>query len=189
MAAPKTISLLPQEGFEYTTLGKSVHWALTAGRIIVIITELIVVSAFLSRFWLDRTLTNLNEKINQKTAIIRASQPFEQEFRTTQTKLARFAQITKESNFGNLTNQIFASLPAEVVLSQITIDGEVANVSGIALSEGGLGEFSRNLEAQKIGNVSLGNVSLGKREESAIQGIRFTIKITLPARKGTNEGK
>ena len=82
MAAPKSeIELLPQEGWEKGTLGKLLKWALTAGRYIVIVTELAVIMAFLSRFKFDRELTDLHEEIKQKQAVIQSAQSFETEFR------------------------------------------------------------------------------------------------------------
>ena len=77
MAAPTnnkaiktTIEFIPQEDWEKTSFGKFLKWLLNVGRWIVIVTELIVIIAFVSRFKLDRDLTNLNEKVKQKQAII-----------------------------------------------------------------------------------------------------------------------
>ena len=61
----KDINLLPREEFEQKTVGRFLIWALTVGRWIVIVTELIVITAFLSRFKLDRDLANLYEKIRE----------------------------------------------------------------------------------------------------------------------------
>ena len=51
-ARKEEINLLPQKGFEATTAGRILAWILSTFRIIVIITELLVMVAFLSRFWL-----------------------------------------------------------------------------------------------------------------------------------------
>ena len=61
MAAPKKheIELLPKEEWEKTSFGKFIKWTLNVGRYIVIATELIVILAFVSRFKLDRDLTDL----------------------------------------------------------------------------------------------------------------------------------
>ena len=68
MAARKKssrINLLPQEEFAASTLGRILAWILSTFRILVIMTELIVILAFLSRFWLDARTTDLNEEIKQ----------------------------------------------------------------------------------------------------------------------------
>src|SRR5688500_5727921 len=87
------INLLSREGFEYTQLGKTLAWLLSAGRTIVIVTELVVITAFLSRFWLDKTLTDLSQANNSKKAQIEASQAFEQEFKNAQIRIASAKKI------------------------------------------------------------------------------------------------
>ena len=89
----KTINLLIQEGFEHTQLGKILNWLLTAGRTIVVVTELVVITAFLSRFWLDKTLTDLNEQNALKKAQVEASLPFEKDFRAIQSRLSEYKKI------------------------------------------------------------------------------------------------
>src|SRR3990167_9181041 len=89
----KTINLLVLEGFEHSPVGKVLHWLLSAGRTIVIFTELIVIISFLSRFWLDRTLTDLSEQNNNKRAQIEASRQFEENFKSVQQRLSLVNQI------------------------------------------------------------------------------------------------
>ena len=79
------INLLPQKGFASTTAGRILAWILSTFRIIVIVTEIIVMVAFLSRFWLDAQNTDLDEEITQKQALIAASLGFEKRFKQTQS--------------------------------------------------------------------------------------------------------
>jgi len=77
MPAQKSqIELLPREEWEETSFGKFLKWLLTVGRYIVIFTELVVILAFLSRFKLDRDLTDLYKQIENKQAIIQNSTDF-----------------------------------------------------------------------------------------------------------------
>src|SRR3990167_1085348 len=98
MAAPKEkalINLLPQEEFESSTFGRVLKWLLSSFRIMVIITELVVMTAFLSRFWLDAKTTDLNDSIKQKQAVIESQNNFEKEFRKTQNRLVIFKEVTE----------------------------------------------------------------------------------------------
>ena len=180
MAAPKNISLLPKEGFEYTTAGRVLSWALNAGRAIVVITELVVILAFLSRFWLDRQLTDLNGRIKQEEALIRASQNFEQQFRTTQSKLAAFTKITQEPSSAAILGQIFNLVPQDVVATQTLIDRSRAQITGLALSERGLATFMKNLEEQKLGEAVITQASIASKEQT---GIRFTLDVNFAKEK------
>ena len=65
-AKPIEINLLGQEDLKHTPQGRILNWALTYGRDIMIGTEIVVLLAFISRFSLDRKLTDLKEEISQK---------------------------------------------------------------------------------------------------------------------------
>jgi hypothetical protein len=49
----KTINFLPEDELEKSPIGRFLKWALKAGRYIIVLTELIVVVVFISRFRLD----------------------------------------------------------------------------------------------------------------------------------------
>ncbi len=66
---------------------KFIDWALTIGRLVVILTELIALSAFLYRFTLDRQLIDLHSKIKQKTAIVGYLKGREEIYRNLQDRL------------------------------------------------------------------------------------------------------
>src|SRR3990167_1463025 len=82
----QTINLLSQKDFDRTLVGKLLRWALTYGRYIIISTEIIVLFAFILRFSLDRQITDLNEEIEQKAAIVAANKGFESSFRNLQSR-------------------------------------------------------------------------------------------------------
>ena len=63
MPKKKNINLLPKEEFDASVVGRLLRWAMGTFRIIVIITEMIVMAAFLSRFWLDAQNSDLNDEI------------------------------------------------------------------------------------------------------------------------------
>jgi Tfp pilus assembly protein PilN len=162
MAARKTtIEFIPQEDWEKTYFGKLLKWVLTAGRYIVIITELIVILAFLSRFKLDRDLTDLNEKVKQQQAIINASAQFEKEFRFLQKRLSTTEGLRKTQLE---TNQVLTELggltPVDVYLDNFAVAGKQVSLTATALSEAGLGTFLNNLKASpKFTKLTLSKVS------------------------------
>ncbi|HBL51857.1 MAG: hypothetical protein A3D24_03020 [Candidatus Blackburnbacteria bacterium RIFCSPHIGHO2_02_FULL_39_13] len=171
----KNVNLLPSTGFEHSQTGKLLNWLLTGGRVIVICTEIVVIGAFFSRFWLDKTLTDLYEQNNLKKAQIEASSVFESEFKALQTRI----NIIKSSDATKLdasivTKNIASVLPPGVVLTNISIaNGEVI-LKGNSLSEGGLVGLMKALEGRKdFKNPILSNIGL---ETLGQQLIGFTIK-------------
>lgn len=176
MAAPKKISLLPLEGFAYTTLGRIVTWALGAGRVIVVVTELIVILAFLSRFWLDRQLTDLNEKIEGQVALLKTYKDFEQSFTQMQSRVASFAKLTKSApEMEEDAKKVLAIIPRTIALSQITVDKNTLQISGFASFEAAVESFLGILGSLKLGEVELTSLTVSPDEQL---GIKFTILIT-----------
>lgn len=172
MSAPKRreINLLAKRGFEYSLLGKVLSWALSAGRVIVIITELVVIAAFLSRFWLDRTLTDLNEQNAALKNQVEAFSSFETEFRQAQERLTLYKNLTGSQTKYSETVKEFASLlPVEIALTGISLSPEGVEIKGKSLSESGLAGFINSLgKAKTIKDVKLTDLSLETKEQQLI---------------------
>ncbi len=152
MAAQKSkqINLLPKSSFDDSPFGRVLVWLTTTFRVMVIITELIVLAAFLSRFWLDARNSDLNTEIKQKQAQILASANFENEFRQTQKKLDIYSQLIK--NEGLLQETITAiqnSLVPETYLTRIAFsENNTLTIEGISATELGIAQFATNLKAK-----------------------------------------
>lgn len=176
MAARKSgIELLPQEEWEKTSFGKILKWILGVGRWIVIGTELIVVLVFLSRFKLDRDLTDLYGQIKQKQVVIDAASGFEDQFRFLQKRLATAKGLDKQQFAAAKAMEEIANLtPLDVSLADITITNESVSLNALSLSEQGLAGFIRNLQASpQFDNLIVSNVSSGTDKGV---GIQFELK-------------
>lgn len=167
MAARKKegrINLLPQEAFAASTMGRVLAWITSTFRTIVILTELIILIAFVSRFFLDTQNADLSEVIKQKQAVIAASVEFEKDFRDAQRRLETFSQLTSDEETVNETlNLIIGVLPSEVFLSSFVL-GEEENISleGFSTTERAIQQFIVNLQATDLfGSVSILQVESG----------------------------
>ena len=170
----KSVNLVLREGFEHTTLGKVLTWGLSVGRIIVILTELVVIVAFLSRFWLDRMLTDLNEDNASLKRQVEAVSTFENDFRLAQERIETFKKVTVKTEYADRVTDISALLPQGVTLSKISFMKREINLTGIALSEEGLAGFVSALsKSEKFQDISLSSVTL---ETERIQGLAFQLK-------------
>lgn len=176
MAARKRdIELLPKEEWEKTPFGRLLKWTLSVGRYIVITTELVVILAFLSRFKLDRDLTNLYEDIKQKQAIVESASGFENEFRFLQKRLVTINELEKEqSATEEVIGELAALMPLDVALNNISVTNKEISLTATALSEQGLASFLNNLKAStKFDKLVLANISSGT--ERGV-GIQFELK-------------
>lgn len=169
MAAQKNgINLLPESRFEKSAWGEFLKWALTIGRWIVIFTELIVILAFLSRFKLDRDLTDLYDRIEQKQAIIESVRAFEEEFRLIQKKI-KVIKALEESQLGSepLLFHLASTIPEDVYLDNLSVEGRKLTLEAYALSENGLRNFLINLMASK----EFSDINLGQTEREAEENV------------------
>jgi len=169
------INLLPREAFAASTAGRALAWLLSTFRIIVIVTEIIVLLAFLSRFFLDAQNTDLNELIAQKQAVVAAASNFERDFKDAQNRLAIFSEFTSEEALVTATiDTITANLPPEIFLSSLTITEENIRLEGASPTERGVQQFVVNLQAS--GHFE--EVTVSQVESSPNQSlIIFTISL------------
>ena len=143
------INLLPQEEFAASTLGRILTWLLSTFRMIVIATEMIVMAAFLSRFWLDARNTDLNDEIKQKTAIISSYRQIERDFRDAQTKLSLLSGLTSAPTQNSLLSGVSEGLPIDVSLTTFSVESGSTQIAGLSLSEQSVAQFIANLGLQK----------------------------------------
>lgn len=175
-----TVNLMGEEEMEHTPAGRIVTWAVTYGRYIMIGTEIVVLLAFISRFSLDRKLTDLNDEVEQKQAIIEANSDFETQFRTLQDKLAKTATLlTTSSVTNNALTTIETILPVDTRLEtlKITEENVVGNV--VANTTTGFAQLAANLQAARI----FSQVEIGDINRSPVTGIQFTFTGAVSAPK------
>lgn len=180
MAAQKTINinLLPQEEFASSTGGKALHWLLSTFRYLVITTEMIVIMAFLSRFYFDSRSADLNDEITQKQDFIEAYGEFEKDFRQTQLRLAIFNALSKENNLiSPHLDRITSSMPNNLFLTRIEIQpNNSITIEGSSFFEQDIAQFIANLQSNKeFVSVSLGNIE----SLSGSSLVQFNIQISL----------
>jgi hypothetical protein len=174
------INLLPQEGLSATTGGRILLWLLSTFRVIVIVTELFVVAAFVSRFWLDAKNTDLSEKIQNNKSVIESFQDFEKEFKNVQERLAIYNLYSKDKGkIIEAVNSVISSKPPEVTFSSITAGENDIRISAKSVSELGIQQFIVNLNSnENIENTSLGNISASEGGSSLMFDVVITYKKT-----------
>ena len=170
------INLLPQQKFETSTVGRILKWATGTFRIIVIITEIVVMGAFLSRFWLDAQNSTLTDSIKVKSAQITAQSDLEKQFRAVQSQLNIFSQLSETHNSSQRIEDITSKLAPDITLSGLSISETSAQIKGTSLSDMGIAQFTANLQADKsFKDVEIGQVNSSQNNPVATD---FSISIT-----------
>lgn len=175
-----SINLLGDSEMSHTSLGRIVGWAVTYGRYIMIGTEIIVLLAFISRFSLDRKLTDLKEEVVQKQDIIEANLSFEKDVRLLQDKLAKIKTLTNQPINHYETLLLFQSkLPQGVYLKSVDLTKNKLTVQAIAGSTQAFSQYMTNLQLTK----QFSAIDIGDIKRDPIIGIQFGFTSTVIAKK------
>lgn len=173
-AAHININLLPKDPFFSTIFGQILRWALSAGRYIVIFTELVVIMSFIARFTLDRQVTDLNSAIEKKRQIILAYADLEDNFRTIQEKITQYKQTEQETNMVDTFAHLSTVVPEGITLTELAIRRTSVTISGQTLSQTAFNLLINNLQlSSQFKNVTVGEIQSGENDDD---GLTFTIK-------------
>lgn len=124
------VNLLPEDDLEQKSGGKFLKWSLSWGKKIVILTELLVVMAFLSRFKLDSDVANYSEEIDRRKTIIMASEDFEKQFRSVQARISKVNKLNSLPEAVTIYSSVNSLIPGGVAVEQTTITGTQVKIEG-----------------------------------------------------------
>jgi hypothetical protein len=176
-----SINLLGDSDMEHTPLGRIVNWAVTYGRYIMIGTEIVVLLAFISRFSLDRKLTDLKEEVSQKQSIIEANVPFEKDVKKLQDKLTKIkALVVQPINPIDALIVFQTLLPQGVYLQSYDLTKDKITIQATAGSTSAFSQFMANLQASKY----LTAIDIGDIKRDPLVGIQFAFTAQIvPTKK------
>lgn len=155
------------------------NWALTIGRVVVMLTELIALSTFLYRFSLDRQIIDLHDKIKQKQTIVNLLKENEYKYRNLQNRLALASELEETGiKPSTIFMDIYKLAPLGVDINTLTVSKNGLKIDTNAQSLPSLTAFINNLNSypqtltvnldkieNRISNATLGvsiSVSLKK---------------------------
>jgi Tfp pilus assembly protein PilN len=168
------VNLMPKDPFFETPIGRILNWTLSVGRYVVIFTQLVVILSFATRFVLDRQVTDLNTTINQKRVAIESYQDLEKRFLFIQKQITDIKQLKQESNLMEIFPLLNETIPANIILDDLTIRPNEVVFSGAALSQTSLNVLVNNVKlSPHFDSVSIGKIE--SRGENA-PGLAFDIK-------------
>lgn len=161
-----------------SSFDKFITWSLTIGRLIIIITEGIALSAFLYRFLLDQRLIDLHDKIKQKQTIVSLLKDNEAKYRNLQERLALIDKLSNEEQKKTENySKILSLVPEKVNFTSILFSGSKIWIEAETPSIEYLSEFVKNLKDQK---TMIKSVSIDKIENKTTSSkIAFGIAVNL----------
>jgi hypothetical protein len=145
-------------------------WLISYGRFIVIFVEIIVVSAFLTRFKLDADLDTLKGRIKQDLPYVEGLETDEALIKQTQTKLALVDKTYLDADKWQETIlEISSQIPRSITFKQLHLDdpdGPVKfRIAGSTTSNSDLGIFLNSLrKVSGFREINLTSISFEQDE-------------------------
>lgn len=172
------INLLSKDSFEFSGTGKLLKWTTTVGRVLVVMTEFVVILAFASRFYFDKRLNDLSESIDGKLAVVRNYSETEIQMRDL---LARQSIVenymTNNIDISNKIADIGRQIPSGITLDSLSMKNKDVFVKGSAGSETAFAQLLLGLKKDNlVKKISLDSTTYDQSTGSVLFSFKMTYK-------------
>jgi hypothetical protein len=171
-----TINLLPNSGESFVT--QFFNWALTIGRLLIILTEMVALGTFIYRFGLDMQIVDLHDKIKAESFIVANFKDAETTFRDVQDRLITIKRYT---SVGATTTSIFTDIAkmgeGKVTFKDLNVSTQTVKIEAQAPNPASLSQFVDSLKNYpSVSSVSIDKVENNTTSDQIIIAISATLK-------------
>lgn len=159
-------------------LERIINWSLGVGRILIIVTELVALGAFLWRFGLDQQLVDLHTEIKQKQAIVSAFKKNEDEYRNLQDRLSLASNFTlvQEKRI-QVYNEILDLATTGITFNKLSLTSDRLVMEITVDSVSSLSNFTNALKTYpQIESVSIDKIETRTSSAVIVIGISAELK-------------
>lgn len=177
---PLSINLLKKKNGDF--VDKFIHWALTIGRFVIILTETVALITFLYRFNLDRQLVDLHDAIKQKLAVVNVLKNNETTYRNLQDRIA-FASQNQDIGTQTTKNflDVISQAPPDLLYNNVVLTGDRIHMETNVQSVQSLTKFIDKLKNHSaVKTVLLDQVENKTSTGNIKASITVTLKTTTP---------
>ena len=177
----RVINLLPNRGD--TVLNQFLGWALSIGRLLVIITETLALSVFLYRFSLDMRIVDLHDKIKTDSIIVQNFKDGEVIYRNLQSKLALTKKYDQSDDHAlTILKDVIELGRNKITFNNITATNESVDIEAQAPSAASLELFTQALKSYpEVEGIDINRVENKTSSSVVLVGITAKLKNTLHA--------
>lgn len=156
--SPQSINLIKNK--QIPLFDKFMNWALTVGRLIVILTEIVAVLAFIYRFSLDEKLIDLHSAIKQKQALVSLQKQDENKYRNLQDRIALASDLSeKNAKTNKIILDLIGLIPQGARIDSLTFSKNKLTINANINSVSSLTDFVSVLkDYPDIKAVSIDNI-------------------------------
>ena len=153
-----------------------VKWTFNVGKVVIAVTELVVLLALAYRFYIDRQIIDLHDKIEDARGYVESQEPKEKNYLSIQNRLANIKEVEENTEEKiSIMNKILTYIDSgDFSSTNLTIDQNNVRLEGIAFSIFPINLFIKDLKDDpNVTSISLDDFS------STSDGIRFKLSIEL----------
>lgn len=153
-------------------------WALTIGRLLIIVVETLALSVFLYRFSIDRKIIDLNDAIKNQSIYVTQLRSIEDTSRNLHSRLSLVKTIESESNkTTSLFSDVIEMGRGQVSFKNLVVSRETINVVVQAQQSNKLNAFVNKLKTHpEIDTVSVDSIENKISNAIIIANISVTLK-------------
>ncbi|EKD65304.1 MAG: hypothetical protein ACD_50C00126G0001 [uncultured bacterium] len=171
-----TINLLKENQLDF--FGEFIKWTLTIGRILVIVTEIIALGAFVYRFSLDRRLIDLRSEIRQKQTIIAAQKANEDKYQDLHDRIyvaSNFSSLAQERN--KILKDVLNFTPQGIRLNSLALQPDKMTIEANVTLSNSLGFFVNSLKNYPVvESITIDNIEQRPQANFVFAGITANLK-------------
>ncbi len=155
-----------------------IKWALSIGRLVVILTEGVALLTFIYRFSLDRQLIDLHSKILQEQTIVTSLKDQEETYRNLQDRLTLAQTVSKQSGDRvKIYSDIQKNAPSDIIFNSLSVFEEGLRINATFKSVSSISklvDFLKNYDP--VASVSIDKIENKSSSASILVGITALFK-------------
>jgi hypothetical protein len=152
-------------------------WVTSSAKHLIIIVNFLLIAAFISRFYFDKVLSDLNESVKIKSEILRQNSKFEKTYKELQRKLVAIDTLSEPQTIFPRLTEITSFIPNGVKFGSINYLSKTLTFTVISPNRELLNQLINNLKSLKyVKSLSIPSIERRMGLNSGIEAM-FILKL------------
>ncbi len=140
------LNFTKESEFEKSYLGTALKWLTSTAKHLIIVVNFLLIAAFISRFYFDKVLSDLNESIQIKSEILKQNSDFEKTYVDLQKKIKEISVLTGDEQLLTKFSELINVIPGEIKLTNFNYMDKNISFNAVSPSKQSLNIFLHNVK-------------------------------------------
>ena len=174
----RNVNFIPEQTQQNTHLGNQFfRWVTNSGKIIIIVVDILIVVVFLARFKLDKDMSSLEKKTQEKALIVNTTSDIEAKHREVLPKLKLLETImSQQIDWKSRLTKLQDEIPENVLITNMEFDNNNLSLTAEVKTAQDFGLFMNQL----ISDISVKSLVINTSElkpEDAIYEFSLSMEL------------